>query len=151
MSGRIRRLEEAINSLIEATTAEAELREETDLSYAEVLDVEVPPAYFPASTLLFSFPSQTDYATGGLTENEWRWVQRSYFDNTDPALAQSEMKRLLPALLTTFRRNPVLTLPDGTTAEIDVEDTGPPEPAEGRGMPPVLVKSLEIVMRTEED
>lgn len=151
MSGRIRQLEAQINALVRSTVARAESREETELVFAEILDVEIPPERYPASTLLFSFPSQTDYATGGLTENEWRWVQRSYFDNTEPALAQMEMKRLLPALLTTFRRNPVLTLEDGATAEIDVEDTGPPEPAEGRGMPSVLVKSLEIVMRTEED
>jgi hypothetical protein len=121
------------------------------VSFNEVSPVEVPPQQFPASTLLFSYPAQSDYGTGGVTENQWRFIQRSYFDYTDPEAAQLEMEALLPALLTEIRRAGPddLLLPDGTPMELDVEDAGDPDRGEV-GEQQMLIKSLYLIARTEE-
>jgi hypothetical protein len=151
VASRIEQIEAVINALIGRARGEAV--EGGTNAYAEVLDVEVPPQAFPASTLLFSYPAQRHEAMGGgLTENEWRFIQRSYFDYTDPALAQREMKSLLPALLSEVRNAAPedLELPDGTSLMLDVEDAGDPDRA-AVGETQMLVKSLYLIARTEEN
>ncbi|MCL6437217.1 MAG: hypothetical protein K6T51_01290 [Rubrobacteraceae bacterium] len=150
-AARIEQIEAAINALISRAEGEPLPGSTEAVRYAEVLDVEVPPQHFPASTLLFSYPSQSDLATGGITQNTWRWIQRSYFDFTDPEAAQREMKRLVPALLAALRHASPddLVLEDGTQIELTVEDAGDPDRAQ-IGESSVLVKSLYITAYTEE-
>jgi hypothetical protein len=152
MASRIEEIEAIINGLVRSTAGEP-LSGTTPLKYREVLDVEVPPTQYPCSTLLFSYPAQTFADLGAdLSDNEWRWIQRSWFDNTDPATAQREMKKLLPALITAFRRvDPVeLTLEDGTFVQLDIEDAGDPNVAEFLDGTSALTKALLLIARTEE-
>jgi hypothetical protein len=121
----------------------------TEASFSEVLGVDYPTS-FPASTLMLTFVSQTDVATGGLTANEWRFIQRSYFDYTAPAEALEEMDILIEGVLTEIRRATVadLTLPDGTPIDpIIIEDGGDPEEAPEER---VAFKTLYLTVRTEE-
>lgn len=148
---RIEQIENVINALVNRAEGNPLFEGQGGVVYREILDVEIPPSEFPASTLLFSYPAQSDAATGGITSNEWRWVQRSYFDFTDPETAQKEMKRLLPALLASFRRADPddLMLPDGTPVEIVVEDGGDPDRGTV-GERQLLMKSLYLTATTEE-
>lgn len=151
MASRIEEIEAVINGLIESATGEP-LSGTTAITFSEVLDVEVPPTEFPCSTLLFSYPSQIFLDLGAnLSDNEWRWIQRSYFDNTDPATAQREMKSLLPALMTEFRRVAPgeLELADGTQIMLDIEDAGDPNVTDFEGQS-MLIKALNLIARTEE-
>jgi hypothetical protein len=157
MASRIEEIEAILVGLIESAEGEP-LTGTTPVTFAEVLDVEIPPTVFPASTLLFSYPSQTFIDLGAnLSENEWRWVQRSYFDATGDELlaeAQREMKRLLPALQAVIRRvDPDdLYLEDGTFVQLDIEDAGDPNVTQfSEGGPRILVKALNLVARTEEN
>ncbi|WP_273843930.1 hypothetical protein [Rubrobacter calidifluminis] len=151
-AARIEQIEAVINTLISRSEGEPLPGATDPVVYRDVLDVEVEPQQYPASTLLFSYPSQSDLATGGITQNTWRWIQRSYFDFTDPATAQQEMKRLIPALLSALRHASPddLLLADGTQIELVVEDAGAPDRAEV-GESSVLVKSLYITAQTEEE
>lgn len=150
-ASRIEQIEDVINRIISTAEGEPLFEGQENISYREIRDVEVPPGEFPASTLLFSYPAQEDAGTGGLTGNTWRWIQRSYFDFTDPEAAQKEMKRLLPALLTSLRHAGPddLVLPDGTPVELVVEDGGDPDRG-AVGQQQMLIKSLYLTATTEE-
>jgi hypothetical protein len=158
MASRIVEIEGLINGLISEVEGEplSGTSGAPPVVYREALDVEIPPTVFPASTLLFSYPSQVFLALGGeLSENEWRWTQRSYFDATGDELlaeAQREMKSLLPALITAFRHTDpdYWMLGDGTQVLFDIEDAGDPNVAEFEEGPTVLVKALNLIARTEE-
>jgi hypothetical protein len=156
MASRIEEIEAVINGLIESVEGEP-LSGTQPLKYAEVFDVDIRPTAYPCSTLLFSYPSQTFISLGNppLSENEWRWVQRSYFDATGDDLlaeAQREMKSLLPALLDAFRRVDAddLILEDGTQMMLDIEDAGDPDIGPIDESTRVLAKALNLIARTEE-
>lgn len=153
MASRIEQIEEVINARIAVVSSDPLVAGDDRLVYKEILDVDVQPAAFPASTLLFTWPSQTAGALGGLiTDNEWRWVQRSIWDASDPALAQREMKRMLPDLLralATVDPEEELTFDDGIVYELAVEDAGDPNRQRTvDGL--VLVKNLFITATSEE-
>ena len=142
MASRIPAIKTVLNTLIERAGG-------SEASFAEVLGVDYPQA-FPASTLMLTFVSQTDVATGGMTANEWRFIQRSYFDYTTPETALNEMDLLIEGVLTEIRRATPddLTLPDGTPLEpFVIEDGGDPEEAPAER---VAFKTLYITARTEE-
>jgi hypothetical protein len=142
MASRIPAIKTVLNTLIQRASS-------PEASFSEVLGIDNPES-FPASTLMLTFVSQTDVATGGLTANEWRFIQRSYFDYTAPREALEEMDLLIEAVLTEIRRASVadLTLPDGTPLDpIIIEDGGDPEVAPEER---IAFKTLYLTVRTEE-
>lgn len=150
---RIEQIEEIVCARIRTVSADPLEEGDDPLIYKEVLDVDVPPSVFPASTMLFTYPSQEWGALGmAITDNSWRWIQRSVWDASDEAIAQREMKRMLPALLRTIALidpQTELILDDGTVFELDIEDAGDPNTRNTvAGM--VLVKNLFLTATTEE-
>jgi len=142
VASRIPAIKERLNEIIARAG-------EDDIEFAEVLGVDYPQA-FPASTLMLTFVSQTDVATGGMTANEWRFIQRSYFDYSEPETALDEMDILIEGVLTEIRRATPddLTLDDGIYLEpFVIEDFGDPEEFPDQR---VAFKTLYITARTEE-
>lgn len=154
MAGRVEQIEAVINTLLARVEAEPLSGEEEDdpLAYADISDIEMAPPALPASTLRFFAPSQEDFGTGGLTQNEWRWRHRTWLDNTDPISAQKEWKRLLEGVLDEFRDATPddLLLEDGTLVEIRIEDAGEPLEGETVDEVQVYVPALFLIARTEE-
>ena len=119
--------------------------------FEERWDIETIPSKTPASTLRYFGTTQTDFATGGISANEWRWLQMIWLDNSDPEKAQTEWKRLSDQLNTQFRNATPddLTLGDGTPVELSFETGGAPLEGvdEGRRF---YAPVLYITARTEE-
>lgn len=142
MASRIGQLKTAINGLLREVSADG-------VRYAEVIDTPFPER-FPASTIMLSEATQGDFATGGLTENEWRFLQQSWVDYSgDAAGAIRELELLIEAVPRALRRATPddLTLPDGTPFELRLEPGGDPEDAPNER---VYFKSFYITARTEE-
>lgn len=145
-------IEDRINQVITRVEGEPLTEGADPLRYQLLLNYEVEPWEYPASTLLFTYPSQVDAATGGITENQWRWVQRSYWDNSEQSRAQAQMKRMLPELVTVIRRMTIEDhiTEDGQFFELEIEDAGVPDPVETATGRLLLVKSLFLTATTEE-
>lgn len=145
-------IEDRIIQVISRVEGEPLTQGADPLRFQLLLPYEVEPWEYPASTLFFSYPSQTDAATGGITENQWRWVQRSYWDNSDQARAQAQMKRMLPELPAVIRH---MTIEDHIINgdkffELEIEDAGIPDPVETATGRLLLIKSLFLTATTEE-
>jgi hypothetical protein len=142
VASRISDLKAAINALLETVDADG-------VSYAEVIGTPFPVA-FPASTIMLTEATQEDFATGGITQNEWRFLQQSWVDYSgDREQAILELELLIEAIPKAIRdASPDdLTLPDGTDFELVLEPGGDPEDAPAET---VYFKSFYIVARTEE-
>lgn len=111
----------------------------------DVHPVELPDVgRLPAGTLLFAGPTQEDGATGGVTDNGWRWILRVYAGVQDFRLGQQQMKDAVPAILTALRRDPTL---GDTCDRLVIRDRGDPQYLRSRKQ---LVKTMELVAETEE-
>jgi hypothetical protein len=141
-------IETALVATIEAADVPAPTAEDPNARRRVLLDVhpvELPDlGQLPAGTLLFAGPAQQDGATGGLTDNEWRWIFRIYVSVQDFRIGQQQMKDAIPAVLAALRRNPTL---NDTCDRLVIRDRGDPQYLRTRKQ---LVKTLELVAETEE-
>lgn len=98
----------------------------------------------PAATLLFSFISQSDAATGGITDNGWQHILGLYLRASSARVMNEDLKECIPAVLNALRSDRSL---GGLVYDVRIEDGGPPEFDAENGY---MKKSILLTALTEE-
>lgn len=148
MASRIADAKESYNLLMDGV--EVELGSRT-YGFAETRELPYP-RLFPASTMMLTEVAQTGVYTGGLTRNEWRFLQTIYVDfSGEDAEAIEELELFIEGVQTAVRRADVedLFLPSGHVLRLEID--GSIRPGDG-DLPNTRVafKEFIVTMETEE-
>ncbi len=101
-----------------------------------------PTVNAPEAQLVFDWPEDEDFATGGIVEAKYQYFLDFYFSMADATRASQHLREVLLALQQTFRRDRNLS---GLVDLVELENGGRPFPV-GENM----VKTVIVRIRAEE-
>lgn len=140
MASPVNQIEAAYKRILTAAT-----RSNGTKCFKRVFEWEPPDVgSLPAATLLFSFISQHDGATGGITENGWQHIVNLYMRGGSAKLMHEDLRECIPAVLDGLREDRTL---GGLVYDVRIEDGGPPQFDAENGY---MVKALLLTAVTEE-
>jgi hypothetical protein len=120
----------------------------TGIAYVpSIVPITVPNVKLPACTVFSAGFEQRHTATGGVTDNVWRYRVDFYFAAANQTAAIEAMETALTSLLDSVRDDPSL---GGAVDYCDVQDGPDPELVQVDASTPILFKSVSLLCRTEE-